>query len=349
MKTATNAFAAELDDPLGLAPREAELAWATTGPLPRWLDGTDLSESDADKALPRMILESRVETVPELGEKTVPRVDMAATDLESDPAIELAGGSAVVSENRPASINELLDLVNLVSQCSTAIGDSREPAASVPPVDSASQVHVPVPLGSSHVLDSEPKGGGSTSASAAIQPPTELELEPEPEVEPSKQPTSAVTQQLRRVPSLAELAAARDCLIVEAADRCWAVPLHAVVCLKPWPASPADIDVDLAKELGDARLRPRTLKRWMLETTELTFGVDGLRGHGSIEWTGVEADEAPIWVLASADHRGESVGLIDLGRWHRAPVIPDDTGAAAPEPAADPSSAHPPTVDWTPA
>ena len=81
----------------------------------------------------------------------------------------------------------------------------------------------------------------------------------------------------------------------------------------------------------------------MLETTEHTFGVDGLRGPGSIAWTSVEAEDAPTWMLACADHCGASVGLIDLGRWHRVELIPDEAEAAAPEPAAAPSPAHPPT------
>jgi hypothetical protein len=352
---------ADLDDPLGLAALEAELTWPTSGPLPSWLDGTDLGEFD-DLSLPlplplppslpplpspplsspsaepmtqqpEPVLESRVETLAEVGEKTEPRVDMAANG----------------SENRPSSsMDELLDLVNLVSMYSTGMG----PPVSAPPVPPAptaepetefiTPVNQPTLFGTSHVMESEPSGATSSSEPTAnmrmsvggvtSMPPSEPSIEmPTVDLPPAPRP--------RRVPSLDELAAARDCIVVEAGDRCWAVPLHAVVCLKPWPASLADIDVDLAEELGDLRPRPRNAKRWMLETTEVTFGVDGLRGPATIVWTLVEdADSLLNWMLAEADCRGETIGLIDLERWHRVEVIPDESEAPA---------SHP-TLLWSP-
>jgi hypothetical protein len=355
MTAATTTPVADLEDPLGLAAIEAELEWQTSGPLPSWLDGTELSEAES-LALPPMLrsslAEARIETLAEVGDKTEPRVDMSASDLAaSEPA-----GPA---ENRASSsMEELLDLVNLVSLYSTGYGDPTPPvAAAPPPSEIIAPVAAPASFGSSHVMDSEPRDAGSSSAITEKEPlpadllPLESSTPPNeaPQAVPPNEPAPIAKLPPRRVPSLDELAEARDCLIVEAGDRFWAVPLHAVVCLKPWPASPADIDVDLAEELGAARLRPRNAKRWMLETTELTFGVDGLRGPGSVAWTIAEAEDSPQWMLAQADRCGESVGLIDLERWHRVEVIPDEVEAAAPEPASNPSPARPLTATWCPA
>ena len=61
-------------------------------------------ESRAESRAGRQVeprIESRVETLAEVGEKTEPRVDVAANS----------------EGNRPSSVNELMDLVNLVSRC----------------------------------------------------------------------------------------------------------------------------------------------------------------------------------------------------------------------------------------
>jgi hypothetical protein len=344
--TAVTTPAADLDDPLGLAPLEAALTWETTGPLPSWLDGTDLSESDDMSAValpePAPIAppereepfepESRVETLAVVGEKTEPRVDMAASELAASKlaASDLASSEAAAnrSENRPSSsFNELLALVNIVSQCSSgeAIQNLPEPGlapapAPNPPEEIITPASEPAPFSSSLVLGSE------TCDASPSAPTANIRASAGPLPEPSLQAAETLIARRpppRRKPALAELVEARDCLIVEAGGRCWAVPVHAVVCLKPWPASPADIDVDLAEELGDVRPRARHSRRWMLETTGATFGVDGLRGPGSIAWSVAEDDDSPSWILARADHRGEPVGLIDLERWHRVEVIPD--------------------------
>jgi hypothetical protein len=318
MTAATTMPDADLEDPLELAALEAALSWATTGPLPSWLDGTDLSDTDDMSAVilpdPEPIApperekpvraESRVETLAEVGEKTEPRVDMSASALASSGAAARKT-AANRSESRPSSsFDELLALVNIVSQCSSGVAIPKLPEPEPEqPVEIITPFDEPAPFGSSQVLAEEPRVGSSSE-------PTEKEpvlagpLPPEP-------------APLRRTPALGELAAARDCVIVEAGARCWAVPLHAVVCLRPWPTSPADVDVDLAEELGDIRPRGRSSRRWVLETTGATFGVDGLRGSGSIAWSAADAADSPSWMLAQAEHLGEPVGLIDLERWRR--------------------------------
>ena len=273
-----------------------------------------------------------------------------------------SGSETSGSENRPSSsLDELLDLVNLVSQCSSGTAPP-VPALSVPTADAPPEILAPVDepalFGSSHVMMTSASGQEASPSEPTAKMPvstdashplstTAIELSPPSEAPQPASPAQPAARP-RRVPSLDELAEARDCILVMAGDRCWAVPLQAVVCLKPWPASPADIDVDLAEELGNPRLRPRNSRRWMLETTALTFGVDGLRGPGTLAWTLAEEDGSPTWMLAQADHCGETIGLIDLERWHRVEVIPDEAEAAAPEPASDPSPAGPPTLEWSP-
>jgi hypothetical protein len=333
MKTRSTTAASEIEDPLGLAPLEAQIAWSAEGPLPSWLDGTDppaepndpnelpLIEAHAEVPAPAG---SRVETLAVVGEKTEPRVNV---DVDVD---------SKSSGNRPpSSINELLDLVNLVSRCVSGEPGAAEEAA----------------IAASHVMRSEPRGEASPSAPTARVPASASLLHLEHSMPLLTQPTTPAgsanpsppddraethldekggiaSRSSRRVPSLDELAESRDCLLVEAAGRCWALPLHAVVSLHPRSASRIDYDVDLAAELGDPRHRPRHARRWNVATGDRTFAVDGLRGQATIEWSTAESGNGPYWMLAQAAHMGESIGLVDLEAWDETEVTGNESEAA---------------------
>jgi hypothetical protein len=285
-----------VDDPLGLAAMEAELAWPTEGPLPSWLDGTDLSTEAAPRSMPSpapILAESRVETLADVEncEETRPEVPV-------DP------------DKPSSSFEELLNLVHMVSSCSSGrpIPNDAKPAAS-----------------SSQVLDADPFGEASSWAQTAKggRVPTRESINL-PIFAAERNPST------RRVPTLDELAEARECLLVEAADRLWAIPLPSTVRVGPRSESGANVDVDLALEAGGGPERRPRGKRWIIETESLTVGVDVLRGLASIAWSIAEGDAAPFWTLAQASHRGQSVGLVDLETWSRIPVT-----AARSDPAAE--------------
>lgn len=279
-------------DPLGLRALEEAIAWRGDGPLPDWLDGTDLEDPDAD-------------------------LDAARLDQTNDPpslADELPASGVIPSTGKTYAVLDLPELppvVAIESPCAVrpAAPPLSQPPASVVEASASAAAVTPAEdlVSINDILRfvddaSFPDSKADVPAAPSVPqapPPLATAL-------PAQTPAEAVAA--RRFVSFEELLDARQCLLTAVANDLWAIPLDRIVAVTRNARSGRVIDLHERQEGKPRRGKAMSI---VLDNDTVLL-VDRVLGPRSFGWDSLPSgSKAPLWQLAQTAIGGETVGLLD--------------------------------------